>query len=139
MFISLIYGILDLKTGVFTFCRAGHEPPLVLRHGSDETLTLLPGGMAIGLDPGPIFDELLEETSVKLQPRDLLVLYTDGITEAASPTGEEFGRERLVSALRSGEDRRLKLVKLLLNEALEKFAPDLAGADDRTLLMVRPR
>jgi PAS domain S-box-containing protein len=139
MFISLVYGILDLDTRVFTFCRAGHEPPLVIRHDSDETLTLLPGGMAIGLDPGPIFDELLEESSVNLRPRDLLVLYTDGITEAASGTGEEFGRNRLVATLRSGEDRRLKLVKMLLNEALESFAPDLAGADDRTLLMVRPR
>lgn len=139
MFISLIYGILDLDTREFTFCRAGHEPPMVLRHGSDEVLTLLPGGMAIGLDSGLIFDELLEESVVKLQPRDLLVLYTDGITEASSVTGEEFGRDRLVAALRSGEDRRLKLVKLLLNEALEQFAPDLAGADDRTLLMVRPR
>jgi PAS domain S-box-containing protein len=139
MFISLVYGILDLDTRVFTFCRAGHEPPLVIRHDSDETLTLRPGGMAIGLDPGPIFDELLEESSVNLRPRDLLVLYTDGITEAASGTGEEFGRNRLVATLRSGEDRRLKLVKMLLNEALESFAPDLAGADDRTLLMVRPR
>lgn len=139
MFISLIYGILDLDTRVFTFCRAGHEPPLVLRSGSDETLTLRPGGMAIGLDSGPIFDDLLEEVSVQLNPSDLLVLYTDGITEAAAPSGEEFGRKRLVEALRSGEGRRLKLVKLLLNEALENFAPDLAGADDRTLLMVRPR
>ncbi|HUG12260.1 MAG TPA: PAS domain S-box protein [Opitutaceae bacterium] len=139
MFISLVYGILDLNTRVFTFCRAGHEPPVVIRRGSNEVLTLLPGGMAIGLDPGPIFDELLEESSVILHPRDLLVLYTDGITEAASSTGEEFGRERLVAALRSGEDRALNLVKLLLNEALDKFAPDLAGADDRTLLMVRPR
>lgn len=139
MFISLVYGILDLDARVFTFCRAGHEPPLVLRHGTDETLTLRPDGMAIGLDPGPVFDELLEEASVALHAGDLLVLYTDGITEAASLTGEEFGRGRLVAALRSGEDRRLKLIKMLLNEALENFAPDIAGADDRTLLMVRPR
>jgi len=139
MFISLIYGILDLDTRIFNFCRAGHEPPLVIRHGSDEVLTLLPGGMALGLDPGPIFDDLLEESSIDLHPQDLLVLYTDGITEATSASGEEFGRDRLVTALRSGEDRRLKLVKLLLYEALEAFAPDLAGADDRTLLMVRPR
>ena len=95
--------------------------------------------MAIGLDPGPIFDELLEEDSVQLNAGDLLVLYTDGITEAPSATGEEFGRDRLVNALRSAKDQRLKVIKLLINEELEKFAPDPAVADDRTLLMVRPR
>ncbi len=139
MFISAVYGILDLDTNVFRFCRAGHEPGLVVRAKTGEVGELCPSGMALGLDPGALFDETLEEAVVTLEPGDLLVLYTDGITETANPEGEEFGRERLAEVLR--ESRRLPLAEIRqqVDRALCAFAFNAPAADDRTLLLVRPR
>ena len=139
MFISAVYGILDLETNVFRFCRAGHEPGLVVRARTGEVLELCPAGMALGLDPGALFDECLEEEVVTLEPQDLLVLYTDGITETANPEGEEFGRDRLAVVLR--ESRHLPLVEIRqqVDRALCAFAFNAPAADDRTLLLVRPR
>jgi sigma-B regulation protein RsbU (phosphoserine phosphatase) len=84
MFISAVYGILDLATNVFRLCRAGHEPSLVVRARTGEG-ELCPAGMALWTGSGALFDECLEEEVVTLEPQDMLVLYTDGITETANP------------------------------------------------------
>jgi sigma-B regulation protein RsbU (phosphoserine phosphatase) len=99
MFISLFYGILDLNTNRLTYVRAGHEPAILLRAGGGAPELLSAGGLALGFDDGPVFDAMLEETVLDLAAGDLLALYTDGITEAANAAGEEFGRDRMVTAL----------------------------------------
>ena len=137
MFISAIYGILDLDTRTLTFCRAGHEPALLVRAATGEVQELCPSGMALGLDPGGLFDEGLEETSTTLAPQDLLVLYTDGITETANPEGEEFGRERLALLLREARHLPLAEVRQQVDRALVAFAFNAPAADDRTLLLLR--
>ena len=139
MFISAVYGILDLETNVFRFCRAGHEPGLVVRAATGEVLELCPAGMALGLDPGALFDECLEEIVVTLAPQDLLVLFTDGITETANPEGEEFGRARLAAVLRESRHLPLAEIRQQVDRALCNFAFNAPAADDRTLLLVRPR
>lgn len=139
MFISAIYGILDLSTNVFTLSRAGHEPGLVIRAGTGEVLELCPAGMALGLDPGALFDECLDEQVVTVGPGDLLVLYTDGITETANPEGVEFGRERLAEVLRESRHLPLAEIRQQVDRALCAFAFNAPAADDRTLLLIRPR
>ncbi len=139
MFISAVYGILDLATNVFRLCRAGHEPSLVVRARTGEVEELCPAGMALGLDPGALFDECLEEEVVTLEPQDMLVLYTDGITETANPEGEEFGRERLSAVLRESRHLPLAEIRQQVDRALCAFAFNAPAADDRTLLLVRPR
>lgn len=139
MFISMVYGILDLDSNEFRFARAGHEPPLVLRRRLESALTLCPAGLALGLDAGPLFDTCLEEANVPLEPGDLLVLYTDGITETVNATGHEFGRHRLEAVLRGVQDRPMADVREAVNRAIDEFAAVDAVADDRTLLLVRPR
>jgi sigma-B regulation protein RsbU (phosphoserine phosphatase) len=139
MFISMVYGILDLDSKEFRFARAGHEPPLVLRRRLETALTLCPAGLALGLDAGPLFDSCLEEARVALEPGDLLVLYTDGITETVNATALEFGRHRLEAVLRGVQDRPMAEVKHAVNRAIDEFAAVDAPVDDRTLLIVRPR
>ncbi len=139
MFISAVYGILDLAKNEFCVCRAGHEPGLVIRAGGGEVVELCPAGMALGLDPGALFDECLEEQVVTLASQDLLVLYTDGITETANPEGEEFGRERLAEVLRESRHLPLAEIRQQVDRALCTFAFNAPAADDRTLLLVRPR
>src|SRR5690606_22644297 len=138
LFIALFYGILDLDTRELRYCRAGHEPPLLMRaSGGAEAL---PGtGLAVGLDEGPLFDELLEEHTVKLGPGDLLALYTDGITEAVNPQGEEFGRDRLVTALQRHVDKPLAEVSRTVDRYVRNFCVLAPRHDDRTLLLIRPR
>jgi PAS domain S-box-containing protein len=138
MFVALFYGIYDMDTRMLTFCRAGHEPPLLLRTGGE--IEQLPGaGLAVGLDDGPLFDELLEERQVKLESGDLLALYTDGITEAANPQEEEFGRDRLAASLQRHLDRPLEEVVKTVDRYVRNFCVLAPNHDDRTLLLVRPR
>lgn len=139
MFISLFYGILDLDTNRLTYVRAGHEPALLLRAGGAPLELLSAGGLALGFDEGPVFDAMLEETTIDLGPGDLLALYTDGITEAANAAGDEFGRDRLVSTLGGQEHTPLPRVVEKLNRYLRQFSALASRNDDRTLLLVRPR
>jgi serine phosphatase RsbU (regulator of sigma subunit) len=139
MFIALLYGILDLDTNVLRFCRAGHEPALLLRRGNSAP-ELLPGdGLAVGLDEGPVFDTLLEEREVALFPGDLVALYTDGITEARNQSGEEFGRDRLAAALQRHDDRPLTEVARTVDRFVRRFAALTPRHDDSTLLLMRVR
>ncbi len=139
MFISLFYGILDLDTNRLTCVRAGHEPAILLRAGGDAPELLSAGGLALGFDEGPVFDAMLEETVVDLAPGDMLALYTDGITEAANAAGEEFGRDRMITALAGQENVPLGRVVEKLNRYLRQFSALASRNDDRTLLLVRPR
>lgn len=137
MFVAMFYGILDLDTKVLRYCRAGHEPPLLLRAGAD-TIDELPGsGMAIGLDDGTFFNDIIEEREVTLQPGDMLALYTDGITEALNPNGEEFGKQRLGQALRRDLTRPLHEVVRTVDRYVRNFCVLEPRHDDRTLLLVR--
>ncbi|RXE56062.1 serine/threonine protein phosphatase [Methanoculleus taiwanensis] len=98
MFVTLFYAVLDARERSFTYVNAGHNPPLLFRPGAGEALHLSGRGIALG-----ILDEIeLEVVRIELEPGDLLLLYTDGVTEAANEKDEEYGIERLeafVSAL----------------------------------------
>ncbi|WP_225919500.1 PAS domain S-box protein [Actomonas aquatica] len=137
MFVALFYGILDLDTKVLRFCRAGHEPPILVRANGE--MELLPGeGLAVGLDDGPLFDEMLEEHEVQLGAGDVLALYTDGITEVSNPDGEEFGRDRLAQALERNIDHPLAEIVRTVDRYTRNFCVHAPRHDDTTLLLVRP-
>lgn len=104
MFITCLYGVLDLKTGSFRFANAGHNPPQQ-RHqqGSRE---LFARGMPLGLMSGMIYEEM----EAVLAPGDDLILSSDGITEARRPDGEMFGFDRLRQAIAAAEDDPLKAI-----------------------------
>ena len=105
MFITIIYLVIDPKSGEARFARAGHEPPLLARADSDEAAQpLKSSGMALGMVSEELFDEVMEDASFKMNSGDVLVLYTDGLTEAANPEGGEFTAKKLaqtISTLRS--------------------------------------
>jgi PAS domain S-box-containing protein len=138
MFITMFYGILDLDTNRLRYVRAGHEAALLLR-AAGQTELLQSGGLALGLDAGPIFDAELHEGEAVLQRGDLLALYTDGITEAADAAEVEFGWERLAAVLRLHSDSPIEELPAAVDRELRAFAALSERADDRTLLLVRPR
>ena len=116
-----------------TYSNAGHLPALVIR--GEETLRCEDGGMPIGL-----FEEVSYDTgAVLLEPGDLLALFTDGVTEAPAPDGEEFGDERLATLLRSHRDRPLDAAIEAVLDALRDWSGPVAPHDDVTLVLARVR
>ncbi len=139
MFISIIYGVLDCDAHTFSFCRAGHEPPGIV-HKTDGTMELPnPRGIALGFDPGPIFDRRLEEKTVLLKAGDALVLYTDGISEAMNEANEEFGQKRLLDIVADHRTESAAEIASAVEEGLATFCGSRPAGDDRTLLIVRAR
>jgi serine phosphatase RsbU (regulator of sigma subunit) len=95
-FVTLFYSIYDAESQVLRFCNAGHNPPVLAReHGSIERL--LTGGAVVGM----FEDTAYEAGQVEPRAGDRLVLFTDGVTEASSPDGAEFGDDGLLAAVRA--------------------------------------
>lgn len=141
MFVSLFYLVLNVRKGILNYARAGHEPAILFR-GKERRYELLDGGgMALGLDGGSVFNETLEWGEVKLSSGDILVLYTDGITEAVNENNEEFGFQRLLeivrqSSLAEGEESASALVERV-DQEIAKFASGVSQRDDITLVVLR--
>jgi sigma-B regulation protein RsbU (phosphoserine phosphatase) len=112
---------------------------LLLRRGASAPELLHGEGMAVGLDEGGVFDELLEERQVTLVEGDLVALYTDGVTEARNPNGEEFTRDRLAGALLRHEDKSLSEMARTVDRFVRRFAALAPRHDDSTLLLFRIR
>lgn len=113
-----------------SYVNAGHYAPVLL--GSLRGRQLCEGGMPLGLFPGLEF----QTGEVTLEPGDLLALYSDGITEAASKSGEEFGDERLQAEIEKHSEKPLAEIQSRVLEAVRNWAGDELE-DDMTLLMVR--
>jgi sigma-B regulation protein RsbU (phosphoserine phosphatase) len=95
LFVTILAGVLDLDTGVFEFANAGHEPPLLASPDGTEPRSIPGGGPLVG-----VFGRLdLTLERVEIRPGERLILYTDGITDAASPDGERFGDARLLRTI----------------------------------------
>ena len=131
-FITLILAELDPASGRLRSFNAGHNPGLLLRP-SGEVAQLMPGGMPVGLIAGAGY----RSQTFDVRPGDLLCLYSDGITECASPADEEFGQERLERLLRAERDRPLTEIARRIDNAMEEFAAGSAQADDQTLVLMR--
>ena len=132
-FITFLYSIYEPATGRWICCTAGHNPAALLRADSSEVEWLRTKGLGLGLKRSARFEQL-ERT---LASGDLLLLFTDGLTEAVNPSGDEFGEGRLVEAL----VRHRRLPAALLRDALvsdvDAFAAEAPQHDDMTLIVVR--
>jgi len=141
-FITMTYGVLDLNAGVMTFARAGHTPMVYLRGDGTKggAQVLAPSGIIVGLRiPGATekFAELLEEAQVKLHKGDVLVLYTDGITEAMDSGQDLFGDERLGRLITEhGHLDTSDLRERILRE-IEAFVGGADQHDDMTMILIK--
>jgi serine phosphatase RsbU (regulator of sigma subunit)/pSer/pThr/pTyr-binding forkhead associated (FHA) protein len=131
-FATAFLGILSVDTGVLRFASAGHDPTIVVR-SSGETELLMPTGMPLGLMP----DATYTSSEVTLGPGESIVMYTDGITEAANPEEEEFGRERIEEVCRKNSDAPPTELGSAIEVAVDAFVEGVPYHDDRTLVIVR--
>ncbi len=130
LFVTVFYGILDPGSRSLTYSLAGHEPPL-LRRSSGEIIALTCGGLMLG----PFADAMLSEAVVRLEPGETVIVYTDGVTEAANSQGEFFGMKRLTDAMvRVPRSAEATLAKLQTDVAA--FVGKAPRSDDLTVLVL---
>ncbi len=137
-FITAIYGVLEEATMDFTYGRAGHPHPVLFNERrSDKPQVLASKGMSIGLDAGKLFNRMIEESTIRLVPGDVFIIYTDGVTEAASPQGEEYGVPRLLEAVRTNAQLpAAALVANIYKDATE-FSQIKEQQDDITIICIK--
>jgi phosphoserine phosphatase RsbU/P len=128
-FATLFYGVADAD-GTLRFCNAGQEPPMLLR-GTGDVEWLEAGGPPLGLLPIAVF----ESGEAKLLPGDMVVVYSDGVSEARNAAGDEFGRDRLQATVRAGDTGNADAVLDRLLKAVRDFSIDAPQADDITALV----
>ena len=131
-FVTLFYAELDPRSGALSFLNAGHNPPLIV-HAAGTVEQLASGGLPLGIKP----DAEYREGRTQLQYGDVLCIYSDGVTEAVSPTGEEFGPTRLYEVVSRNIDASAAGIRDRIESALTKFAQGTSAADDITLVIVK--
>jgi serine phosphatase RsbU (regulator of sigma subunit) len=131
-FVTAFLALLDPQTGALTYTNAGHNPALFI-HPEGTVETLNSQGLPLAMLPGRPY----EEATLQLEPGDLLVMYTDGITEATDPLDEEFGLDALKVMLIAQRHAPLVALDAALLGELDRFTQGSPYLDDRTLLMLR--
>jgi serine phosphatase RsbU (regulator of sigma subunit) len=129
-FVTLFFGLLDPASGELTYCNAGHNPPFLVR-ADDSIERLTSCGTILG-----IFPEMgYEVKHSRLDPGDVLTMYSDGVTEENSPGGEEFGEDRLAKLLIAKGRGGAKNLVEGIRQAVLSWAAGRAAADDVTVVV----
>jgi serine phosphatase RsbU (regulator of sigma subunit)/DNA-binding NarL/FixJ family response regulator len=137
LFVTAFYGVLDPAAGRLTYCNAGHNPPYLLSPQNDGAVRAL---RRTGVALGVIHDGVWRKDTIQLAPGDVLLLYTDGITEAQDQHEEFFGEERLLNVAQANLGRSAQEIQEALIAAIREFVGDAPQFDDITLLvLVRDR
>jgi len=131
-YLTLFYSVLDPKTGELAYSNGGHNTPLLLRTNG-EIVKLDKGGLPVGLMTGMGYDE----DRIEFNVGDVLVIYSDGITESVNPQDEEFGEERLIEVLQKNLSRSASGIRDRIDEALTRFVDAAAPVDDMTVMIVK--
>lgn len=141
MYITMLYAVVDPAKGEIVLARAGHERPLFLRGpragGTERGEYLESEGMPLGLVPADLFEGAIEERRITLGVGDLLVLYTDGITEAPNESGQEFSGARLADVVRNLGTQPVKAINDSVLEAVQRFSGRDTYSDDLTLVTIK--
>jgi sigma-B regulation protein RsbU (phosphoserine phosphatase) len=134
-FVSASYGIIDTKKEILTISRAGHCPAILVRDGKAETLKS--SGIGLGLNFTEHFDNSLDETEINLKEEDLIVLYTDGITEAKNTKLEDFGLNNFERILIDNSQLTPDEIANKVIREVTVFSQDHSQYDDITLVILK--
>ncbi len=130
-FASLVYGVFSRDGTKFTYCNAGHPPPFLLRDG--ETVELRTGGPVIGIWP----DEVFQEQTIDIRPGDLIVMVTDGVTEAMDFHGIEYGPKRLEASIHRHHALDARQLARQLLWDVRRYVGLADQSDDITIVVVK--
>jgi phosphoserine phosphatase RsbU/P len=138
-FISATYFVVNTETKKIYYSRAGHCPVLYYKASANQTTFLKDKGLALGMIRGSEYVNFIENNEISYETGDIMVLYTDGITEAKSKKGEEFGSERLADALQQMSGKSSKEIEDNLIKNLYEFSGSEDIDDDYTAMTVKFR
>lgn len=134
-FVSASYGIVDTEKGTLTISRAGHCPAILVRDGKAEILK--PSGIGLGLNFTEHFDNSLDETEIHLNEEDLIVLYTDGITDAKNKELEDFGTQKFEKILIDNSKSTPDEIANAVIREVTVFSQSHSQYDDITLVILK--
>lgn len=137
MFATVFYGIVDREKNEMLYTVAGHTQGIVFNPAQGKMKLLQTGGMPVGMVDSAIFDSGIELYRQALESGDILVLYSDGITEAKSTEDEEYGDERFLTAIRDSLSESLDNMRDGIIKNLSNFTAGAPQSDDITLLLMR--
>lgn len=141
MFVTVIYAVVDMDNETVTVARAGHELPLHFHkvNGSDMWRANAIGseGMALGMVESRLFDAVISEVTIKLNPGDLFILYTDGVTEAINEEEVEFSTTRLCDTIKTLRNRSPRQINEGVLETVTRFASGKGFLDDFSLVTLK--
>jgi sigma-B regulation protein RsbU (phosphoserine phosphatase) len=129
-FVTLMFGIMTAE-GSLTYCNAGHNPPFII--GTAGVRRLEAGGPVVGLLPFAPY----EQESVQLDVGDTIVVFSDGVSEALSSSGEEWGDDRLLAAVQAAGPGSAQFLIERLVAAVREFTRGAAQSDDITAMVIR--
>ena len=133
-FVTMFYGELNCHTGSLCFCNAGHNIPFVIRE-NDDVEYLKEGGLILGAFKGVKY----KTSKLRLRKNDILIIYTDGLSEAMNEHEEEYGEQRLIETAREARSRSAQFICGHLIKNVRQFASKSAEMDDMTLVVVKGR
>lgn len=139
MFVSMFYGIIDTGNQTFTYANAGHNPLIHYGREKDSINFINPEGLAIGLDSGPIFNSSIKNSVLKLSRGDLVIQYTDGVTEAMNAKNEEFGEERFKMSIKNYCKFDATSLVEGVKKDIQKFTGNTPQHDDITLIVAKAK
>lgn len=131
-FVTLFYAILNPRTATLTYCNAGHERPYHISPGGG-TRRLNAGGIVLGITE----DFAYEQATVEIEPGDLIVVFSDGVSEAMNPKEEQLGEEAIEQVARQHMHESAEAVKVALLGAVRTHAAGAPQADDITVVVLR--
>lgn len=141
LYVTMLYAIVDVQRNEVTLARAGHELPLFVRREPAQGIMRAEfvgsEGMALGMVPDDFFASTINDHIESFAGGDVLVLYTDGLTEAPNDEGKEFSGARLADVTRSTANRPAREINDAILEGVQKFTGDVPQRDDFTLVTLR--
>ncbi len=137
MYATLWYGILNTDKKILNYTIAGHNPAVIWNPLKKKFVLLKTGGMPVGLQPSEIFDPVIESHVVQLEKGDILIQYTDGVTEAMNSEMEEYEEERFYKCIkRLGNVSAERVVQAIVDD-IQKFTGGIPQSDDITMLVMK--
>ncbi len=133
MFVTVFFMTLERDAGHLSYINAGHNPPILIRRGMPEVSLLDDSGIALGVT----MEAGISEHTIPIEPGDMLVLYTDGVTEAMNRRHDEYGLDRLIAAVRAHGNLPIGDIMQAVRDDVAVFAGDEPQSDDITLLLLR--
>jgi len=125
------------QDGTIQLCRAGHLPVILFCFKENKCINLTPKGIGIGLSRNGIFSNCLEEITVIPEQGDILIFFTDGITEAMNNYLMDYGEERLKNVIENNANQTANVIKSAIINSLKRFTTDAPVYDDITLIVLK--